>query len=398
MSEANIVVVGAGVSGLTSAFLLARRNLGYKITIVAKHMPGDYDPEYASPWAGANYMPLMLRSGIGIPGTSFTAWLRGSRRLVFIFKVWRFRSRYTKKGLGVVTECGPDLIIYNREKDAHSTSADWFAELLSADPWFKDLVLDVCDSAVFCEQKQSGSYVPLKFNVVSKEKLPPGVDSATKWKSVCINTALYLPWLASQCLQNGVVIKRGVLGHISEAVGLHHTGKRADFIVNCTGLLASRLGGVMDKNVIPVRGQIVVVRNDPGIMATISGTDEGDDEVTYVMHRAAGGGTILGGSYEKGKADPTPDPNLAQRIMKRCIELAPGLTNGKGVEALSIVRHAVGLRPLRIGGVRLEKEMIDGVWTVHNYGHGGFGYQASYGCSQVVVRLVEEALSARARL
>jgi hypothetical protein len=27
------------------------------VTIVAKHMPGDYDIEYASPWAGANYLP-----------------------------------------------------------------------------------------------------------------------------------------------------------------------------------------------------------------------------------------------------------------------------------------------------------------------------------------------------
>jgi hypothetical protein len=25
--------------------------------VLAKHMPGDYDIEYASPWAGANYMP-----------------------------------------------------------------------------------------------------------------------------------------------------------------------------------------------------------------------------------------------------------------------------------------------------------------------------------------------------
>jgi hypothetical protein len=28
-----------------------------QITVLAKHMPGDYDIEYASPWAGANYMP-----------------------------------------------------------------------------------------------------------------------------------------------------------------------------------------------------------------------------------------------------------------------------------------------------------------------------------------------------
>jgi D-amino-acid oxidase len=89
-----------------------------------------------------------------------------------------------------------------------------------------------------------------------------------------------------------------------------------------------------------------------------------------------GGGTILGGSYEKGRWESQPDPNLAQRIMKRCVELVPELTNGKGVEALSIVRHGVGLRPHRIGGVRLEKEEINYVWVVHNYGHGGFGCES----------------------
>ena len=49
----------AGVAGLTTALLLSR-NANYKITVVAKHMPGDYDIEYASPWAGANYLPSVL--------------------------------------------------------------------------------------------------------------------------------------------------------------------------------------------------------------------------------------------------------------------------------------------------------------------------------------------------
>jgi hypothetical protein len=31
-------------------------------------------------------------------------------------------------------------------------------------------------------------------------------------------------------------------------------------------------------------------------------------------------------------------------------------------------------------------------------GHGGFGYQSSYGCSQEVVRLVDDALKDKARL
>lgn len=46
----------AGVSGLTTAYLLSK-DPANKVTVLAKHMPGDYDIEYASPWAGANYMP-----------------------------------------------------------------------------------------------------------------------------------------------------------------------------------------------------------------------------------------------------------------------------------------------------------------------------------------------------
>lgn len=69
--QKNVVVVGyvysvevkpfltghsAGVAGLTTALLLSKKT-GFKIVVAAKHVPGDYDIEYASPWAGANYMP-----------------------------------------------------------------------------------------------------------------------------------------------------------------------------------------------------------------------------------------------------------------------------------------------------------------------------------------------------
>jgi D-amino-acid oxidase len=157
--------------------------------------------------------------------------------------------------------------------------------------------------------------------------------------------------------------------------------------------MASRLGGVEDTSVVPARGQIVVVRNDAGKMIDISGTDDGDGEACYVMTRAAGGGTILGGSYQKGNWDSQVDPNLAVRIMERAVKLCPALTGGKGIEHLDIVRHSVGLRPVREGGTRIEKEKIGGVWVVHNYGAGGAGYQSSYGCAQAAVSLVDEALS-----
>lgn len=99
-----------------------------------------------------------------------------------------------------------------------------------------------------------------------------------------------------------------------------------------------------------------------------------------------------------GNWESQVDPNMAVRIMTRCIELCPALTGGRGIEHLSIIRHSVGLRPVRLGGTRLEKEKIKDTWVVHNYGHGGYGYQSSYGCSQVAVKLVEEALTSGAKL
>ena len=293
----------------------------------------------------------------------------GTQKAQFERDTWPELARLAKD----VPDAGihfQDTVVYNRAKDVNTATGEWFAELLKTDAWFKDVVPN--------------------FRVLDKSELREGIDSATAFTSVCINTAIYLPWLAGQCLKNGVIIKRGVVQHVSEAAKLHHTGKPASVVVNCTGLSARFLGGVEDESVYPARGQIVLVRNDPKVMASVSGTDDGSDEATYVMHRAAGGGCILGGSFQQHDWESQPDPSLAIRIMKRAVDLCPELTGGKGIEHLSIIRHGVGLRPLRKEGPRVERERIGGVEVVHQYGHGGFGYQSSYGSAQEAVRLVEE--------
>ncbi|KAF2772784.1 FAD dependent oxidoreductase [Teratosphaeria nubilosa] len=373
----NIVVLGAGVTGLTTALVLARSGR-HDVTIIAKHMPGDYDIEYASPWAGANYMPGLSRK------TESSDSATGTDSQTYERKTWPELSRLATD----TPEAGvhfQDTILYRRSKDVGTPVGNWFSELLKEDAWFKD-------------------FVP-NFRVLPKSDLPDGIDGGTGFGSVCINTALYLPWLTSQCLKHGVKVRRGIVNHIVDAASLHHSGRRADLIVNATGLSSLKLGGVEDKALYPGRGQIVVVRNDPfNKMYSISGTDDGPDEATYIMHRAAGGGCILGGCLQKDNWESQPDPNLAIRIMKRCVELCPQLVpEGKGIEALSIVRHGVGLRPMRIGGPRVEKEIVTGldgkqVPVVHNYGHGGYGYQTSYGAAAVAEGLVEEALGTKARL
>lgn len=61
--------------------------------------------------------------------------------------------------------------------------------------------------------------------------------------------------------------------------------------------MARRLGGVEDKAVVPARGQVVVVRNDPGVMATISNADSKNNEMAYMMSRP--GGELCGIAKEK---------------------------------------------------------------------------------------------------
>ncbi|OKL55644.1 hypothetical protein UA08_09125 [Talaromyces atroroseus] len=356
MSTKKVVVIGAGVAGLTTALLLSKKP-GYKIVVAAKHMPGDYDIEYASPWAGANYMP------VSIGGTEAAKWDKDTW-----YPLADLAKNHPEAGVHF-QECE----IHSRAKDKGSATANWFAELLSPNPWFSKVVP----------------------NLLVKVQVAPKVVPAPRHG---LGHGFHF---ISQCLGNGVIFKRAVYNHILDAAAdcSVQLGGKADLIVNCTGLMASKLGGVEDKSVYPARGQIVIVRNDAGgKMLDVSGTDDGDDEACYVMTRAAGGGTILGGSYQVNNWESQPDPNLAIRIMKRAVRMCPQLTNGKGIGSLDIIRHAVGLRPVRQGGTRIEKERIGGLWVVHNYGAGGAGYQSSYGCAQAAVDLVEEACGTRSML
>ncbi|KAH6857847.1 FAD dependent oxidoreductase [Alternaria alternata] len=350
----NIIVIGAGVSGLTSAYLLSK-DQSNKIAVVAKHMPGDHDIEYASPWAGANFMPMS--------SSSDSQYER---------KTWPQLKRLATD----VPEAGIHLQkcrIYRRRKDMdklRSSGGTTFSNVFAENPWWRELVDDYRDLPI--------------------SEMPSGMASGCEFGSVCINPALYLPWLVGQCRANGVVFHRKVLTHVSELRSIGVDGFSPDIVVNATGLSSAKLGGVEDKSCYPIRGQVVVVRNVAPAMICVSGTDDGDDQACYMMTRAVGGGTILGGTMQNGNWESQPDLNTASRIMKRAVSMSPELTDGQGPEHLDVIRHGVGLRPGRESGVRIEREKMDGIWVIHNYGHAGWGYQGSYGCAEKVVALVNE--------
>ncbi|KXJ87368.1 FAD dependent oxidoreductase, partial [Microdochium bolleyi] len=359
-----IVVIGAGVSGLTCAMLLSRDKAN-AITVVAKHMPGDLDAMYASPIAGANFLPMSDRENSQYEART-------------IPELRRLASDVPRAGIH-----HQRTRLYRREADMPELckGSNGFNGMFLEDPWYKDV--------------PELNYTEL---LVTEEMRAAGIAGGCEFDSVCINTALYLPWLVGECRAAGVVFKRGSAAYARHEGVLGAEGK-ADIVINATGLGALKLGGVMDQKMVPMRGQVVVVRNVAPVMFGTSGTDDAEDELTYGMTRAAGGGTILGGTYQRGNWDSQPDPATAMRIMQRAIDTVPELLKGTGktdVTGLDVVRHSVGLRPYREGGVRIEKErMADGSWVVHNYGHSGWGYQGSYGTAEHVLSLIKEITGER---
>jgi glycine/D-amino acid oxidase-like deaminating enzyme len=53
-----------------------------------------------------------------------------------------------------------------------------------------------------------------------------------------------------------------------------------------------------------------------------------------------------------------------------------------------VVRSAVGLRPYRPSGFRLQSELLDGKQLVHLYGHGGGGMTLSWGSANLAVDML----------
>ncbi|KAM3582821.1 D-amino acid oxidase [Umbelopsis sp. WA50703] len=240
----------------------------------------------------------------------------------------------------------------------------------STDPWWKDLVPD--------------------YKVLPKSELPTSAISGFSHTTVCINTPHYLKWLMAEFTALGGKVMRRTLYHIHEAA--NEDGSTAA-IVNCTGLQSRFLGGVNDQKVFATRGQTVLVRA-PHFKKVL--THQGKDYVTYIIPRA-NGDVILGGTQQHHNYEPEVNYETARAIMERTYKHFPELTHGKGIEALDVVRQNVGLRPTREGGPRVENE----IWTTstgkpilitHNYGHGGYGVQTSWGSAIAAAKLVVNGL------
>ncbi|MDH4308222.1 MAG: FAD-binding oxidoreductase [Acidimicrobiia bacterium] len=301
-------VIGAGVSGLTTAVALQRA--GWSVSIVAESPPLETTSVVAAAvWTIAEMSPVE-RS-----------------------RAWAIRSYEVFSELAQIRESGV-VPLRQRELERDDLGPSWWDDK----PWVHRL---------------------------SREDLPAGYSAGWEIDGFMVEPPIYLLWLQSQLEQAGGRIELRPVESLAEFDGV---------VVNCSGLGARALVG--DAEVFPVRGQVVMTEN-PGISEGIS--DESDQHrISYVYPRSTT--MVLGGTRQLRNADLEPHPEEAERILSDAIHLQPRLIG------LPVVDVKVGLRPAR-AYVRVEKEDVDGLTIVHNYGHGGCGYILSWGCAEEVVTL-----------
>lgn len=141
----------------------------------------------------------------------------------------------------------------------------------------------------------------LQYRALEKDELLSGTDKGLTFESFTIDAPRYMNYLLSRFLGSGGTIVRGTVQHISQLVeggasifqyGLGARPQPPHAIVVCTGLGARNLGGLEDKNLIPVKGQTVLIRA-PWVQFGKSASD-GRGMWTYVIPRRSGN-VILGG-------------------------------------------------------------------------------------------------------
>ncbi|KAL4251957.1 DAMOX/DASOX family protein [Abortiporus biennis] len=357
----HIVVIGAGIVGLTTALKIQEQE-GYKVTIVAEQFCTDpKNVRYTSLWAGGHHV----------------SHAEGDARL---------------------TKIDQDTFKVMWEQSAPGSDAEHiFLRLPQTEYYF-----DGRDSHL--------EWMP-DFKKLSADSLVLEAKSGVTFTTVTFDTSLYLPYLLSRFLGKGGKIIRQPLQHINQIAegGINpflpaQAGKNlADAIVACPGLGARTLGGIEDKDVYPIRGQIVILRA-PWIKFGRTTSELSTGLWTYIIPRR-GGDVIVGGTKLENDWYPVARPETTVDILTRglalCPELAPPEIRAQRAPTIDdlypiIVEEGCGFRPGRRGGIRHDTEWIDSakgkIPLVFNYGHAGAGFQSSWGSANVAVELLLNAL------
>lgn len=165
--------------------------------------------------------------------------------------------------------------------------------------------------------------VPVEFTPCAPGTIPAGYVMGWRLTAPLVSMSDYLSYLEARFVgAGGRLLEPRWFSALTDAV------RRSDarVIVNCPGTGARDL--VPDPSVTAVRGQVVVAAN-PGLTDFFVGNKEHPDDLTYVFPH--GETVVLGGTQEHGRWSRDPDPATAERILAECAAVDPRL---RGVRVL----------------------------------------------------------------
>jgi len=288
-----IVVVGAGVSGLTCAVALLEASRGSRVGAEVVVLTAGAPAGTVSAVAGAMVGPVF-----GSGDARSLAWERRSDR------VFRELARDPATGVRLLAgrllaapELGPGL-----------------------PPWVEQ--------------------VPGYRSALTGSQLPPGFVSGFAAELPFADMPVYLSWLAGRVQALGGRIEQRVVRNLGEA--------GADVVVNCSGLGARQLAD--DDTVEPVWGQHVLV-SAPFVDEFVFEGGASADGISIVPHRR---GVLLGGVRRPDRHLLMPDGQIAAETIDRAAVAIPELASAPvlGVEVgLRPGRPQVRLEAEQAGGM-----------------------------------------------
>jgi D-amino-acid oxidase len=357
-STLHALIIGAGVSGLTTALELRER--GMRVTVIAEK----FAPDIVSVVAGALWEWPPAVCGYH----SDQASLERSKDWCMVgFK--RFRE-LSERGIPGV----------------HLRSVNfYFKEPIESDPVNLDKMQEISANVPGFERHDANdlAIVDAQYGIVDGYRhLAPMVD-----------TDAYMAWLLSETHRLRIAVEqRRVDGLLRDRRDALLDEYDADFLVCCAGLGTAELA---DSDMYPLRGALVRMKNDGARFPRVTeahcvsqSPEEGRQDMVFIVPRGEDM-LVLGGLTQPNEwdTDLSLDYDPVREMYERCLAFMPELADGE-IDAAEPVR--AGLRPFRSANVCVEYNAEDGV--IYNYGHGGSGVTLSWGCALEVAGLVKLAV------
>ncbi|XP_014828138.1 PREDICTED: D-aspartate oxidase [Poecilia mexicana] len=330
MTGVQVVVLGAGVVGLSTAVCIAESLPVCSVTLLAEKFSPDTTSDGAAGIVFAAPFP-------DIPLERQRRWFKDS----FDHLLAIAQSQHSPDA-GVILSSGWQIF-----KEVPATK----------EPYWSDLVIG--------------------FRVMTDRELKrfPDHKFGQAFTTVKCECSSYLPWLEERFRKAGGRMEQRRVSSLQEL------GDGFDLVVNCSGLGSKTLVG--DAGVYPVRGQVLQVEA-PWLTHFIR---DGDGK-TYIYPGVHS--VTIGGTRQEGDWRLHVDEGDSTSILERCGRLEPSLKKAKVLGEWVGLRPS--RRNPRVERERVLLPGRTGMPVVHNYGHGGWGVTIAWGTALDALGLVRQCL------